>query len=615
MGARGLWQAVGVTVLAAVQVVGSGAAAPAQEAPGDELTLTLEVSTGLRDRQSVSYEVTGIPEVDSPRTEVWQCYDPVGAGVPVEEIEASCTLADSAIGGAPAVGGTVTVHEVHEPTPGGEVEVCSDEPADCSFVAFVRPQPGLPPGLSPAVVPIEVTPSPLVVTGVGLTEAAGAGTVDVRVAGAPGATLRLAQCVRYTDISRAESDCVPGPEIVLPAGGRAIVEMAVTATQDVDGQTFDCVFRPCEVTLFDPSGDALAGARIPGSPPSAEITLDRSSGLASGSLVHAQVESRGGDLYLAQCVASVLDGSVAPADGCAVVGQVVAPGVSGFEFRVFEEIITSPSGLTRVCADDPGGCIIALGRESGANSAYVPISFAGPAAVSLSPATGLLDGQPIDVEITGLAPGEEYLAQRCHSASDGWVGCELAEGVPPLMASDQGTVAFTVDAAQRFTGGHLFCRDRCSIGVTLSSQWAPVAHTGYTMAEGSITASPATDLVDGQTVTVSGTDLMATYPGPTTVFGPTGTWSLLQCDRAVLDDPSLYGVFVHCAAPPPGGPVEVPASTLTHELEVTATITRILGGTTDCTTTPRACVVALARLEQDSSTSLHTASLTFTPSP
>jgi hypothetical protein len=81
--------------------------------------------------------------------------------------------------------------------------------------------------------------------------------------------------------------------------------------------------------------------------------------------------------------------------------------------------------------------------------------------------------------------------------------------------------------------------------------------------------------------------------------------------RAVADDPTLSGVFTHCAAPPPGGPVAVPGSTFTASVEVAATIDRILSGTTDCAAVPGACVLALGRVEQDGSASVPAVPLAF----
>ncbi|HEV7762556.1 MAG TPA: hypothetical protein VGO78_26285, partial [Acidimicrobiales bacterium] len=57
--------------------------------------------------------------------------------------------------------------------------------------------------------------------------------------------------------------------------------------------------------------------------------------------------------------------------------------------------------------------------------------------------------------------------------------------------------------------------------------------------------------------------------------------------------------------------VTVDGSTLATTIDVQGTITRILGGTTDCTAAPGTCVVGLVRLEQDGSVSTHLAPVAF----
>jgi hypothetical protein len=131
------------------------------------------------------------------------------------------------------------------------------------------------------------------------------------------------------------------------------------------------------------------------------------------------------------------------------------------------------------------------------------------------------------------------------------------------------------------------------------------------MAAGSLSASPTTGLTDGQTVQVTGTDLMPTYAGPLRWIFPTGGWSLTECDAAVLDDPTLGGVLTHCSAAPTTRGVTVDGSTLATTIDVRATIPTILGGTTDCTAAPGTCVVGLVRLEQDRSVSTHLEPIAF----
>jgi hypothetical protein len=94
-----------------------------------------------------------------------------------------------------------------------------------------------------------------------------------------------------------------------------------------------------------------------------------------------------------------------------------------------------------------------------------------------------------------------------------------------------------------------------------------------------------------------------------------GSWGLGQCSAALLEDPTIAGVLRHCATPPGGGPVNVPipgAMPAPAPVEVQATVRPFLGGAPiDCTAAPGACVLAVARVELDGSTSVVSTPLTF----
>jgi hypothetical protein len=139
----------------------------------------------------------------------------------------------------------------------------------------------------------------------------------------------------------------------------------------------------------------------------------------------------------------------------------------------------------------------------------------------------------------------------------------------------------------------------------------PQASATFDMATGTLAVTPSSGLVDGQSVGVSGADLMPTYAGP--LIGPfaSGGWAVGQCDAAVLGRLTLIGVFVHCGLRPSFQRVTITGSTLEVTATAEASLVRILGGTTDCTTTPGACVLGLLRLEQDGSISHHLQPLTF----
>ena len=111
-------------------------------------------------------------------------------------------------------------------------------------------------------------------------------------------------------------------------------------------------------------------------------------------------------------------------------------------------------------------------------------------------------------------------------------------------------------------GGPRYCRSGCRVVVT--DEFLPRGGRGpasFAMAEGTLAAAPATGLADGDPITLTGSGLMATYDGPLFWIVETGEWVAAECDAALLDEPTLFGLFTHCAS---AGipPVTVPGSTL-----------------------------------------------------
>jgi hypothetical protein len=288
---------------------------------------------------------------------------------------------------------------------------------------------------------------------------------------------------------------------------------------------------------------------------------------------------------------------------------------------VAEEAIAAVDGSTVDCRARRVACVFALASDTG-TLATLPIGFRVDPVLTVAPDTGLLAGEPLTVSATGLVPGGRYSLLTCHDRPAGWfgdAGCAVAAAEAPVVtASDEGELTTTTPALQAFTepgGRRVVCRDDCSVLLVRAEPeyWYQYLVAGYAMAEGSLAASPATGLADGDPVAVTGTDLMATYDGPLVWFVRAGAWALGQCGAGIVDEPSVAGVFRHCAVPPGGGAVEVPGSTLSAELAVQATIAPLAGPPVDCRSAPGACVVTLARYEQDGGTTVLTTPLTFTP--
>jgi hypothetical protein len=239
----------------------------------------------------------------------------------------------------------------------------------------------------------------------------------------------------------------------------------------------------------------------------------------------------------------------------------------------------------------------------------VPVTFRPTPTFILDPAAGLLDGQAMSVTAPYLRPGDHRLVHCTDGACND-------ESVVVTVGSD-GLLSTTIPALQRFTATnsagprHVYCRAASCHVMFVDDGGNILARVPYEMATSFWRTSPATGLGDGQAVQISGNGLMPSYEGPTIWAFPTGGWALTQCDAAVLDDLSLVGVFTHCAAPPTTRDVTIEGSTLDTMLDVQSTITKILGGTSDCAASAGACVVGLVRLEQDGSLSSHLTPISF----
>ena len=112
-------------------------------------------------------------------------------------------------------------------------------------------------------------------------------------------------------------------------------------------------------------------------------------------------------------------------------------------------------------------------ESQGEYIASAPLTFRPQVSITLTPNSGLIDGQPITVELTGQVPGEVVTVSRCFSECDMLVQL-------PVPAS--GRVSTTVVARQQL-GDTGYCRRQCSI--TVDPGFSPT----YAMAEGRVTVA------------------------------------------------------------------------------------------------------------------------------
>jgi hypothetical protein len=232
-------------------------------------------------------------------------------------------------------------------------------------------------------------------------------------------------------------------------------------------------------------------------------------------------------LWVGQCAASVAETGDVDTGPCTEV-QAAAGTVFGseqVEVRATARLrFTGADGTEVDCSVSADACVYAV--ESHTSFATTPIAFPDRTIVTVSPVEGLLDGDFISVDGIGLRPGADYFAFVCKGAA---LEDVLVVGDLPCDPNTSGfgqadpatrRVGMDFPINQRFTddrGTHQICREGCQVVLAEDQKdgtLVPVEVTEVAMARGQITAAPATGLRNGQQVTVTGTELMPSYDGP-----------------------------------------------------------------------------------------------------
>jgi hypothetical protein len=590
-------RAVVARVALAVAVLAAGGVGLAEPTGAQVPPIVVEPSTGLVDGQEVTVTVNG------PQLFVTICDAEVGENPTLDDAVRHCGQEATVVGDERPAQLAYVVRSSFTAF-GGRVVDCGVEPGDCVISAAGLAASGF--------VSTPITIGPPVLTAALPGEPLGDDTpVAVTVRGAPGAVVTVAQCAYPTGATLAASRCGPGLALQVGADGTASESLAVTFEVGTGAGVLDCQAATCGLAAFDAGGALLRALPLTFQERLA-LAVQPAAGLTDGSLVLAIVTGhRDGGLGLLQCRAGAGPGDIATA--CTSVG-ITVPAGSNTEYLPVNAraSFTTGSGVEVTCDGEPGACVVALGASGTPQWAAVPVTFA---EVALAPsATGLHDGQPVTLSATGLIPDISYRVLRCDPTRA--PACEPEPDAPLVTSGADGTLEAETTAAQRFTSGPLggpeYCRDECTFRLAPDAWPLPWdISVPYAMAEGSVAASPSSGLADGDTVTLSGSDLMASYDGPPFwVFPSTGGWGIGQCGAGVVDDPTIVGVFTHCTVAPPGT-VDVAGSTATVEVPVASAFTSILGHEVDCASGPEVCVVVMARIEQDGSVSVHAAPVTF----
>jgi hypothetical protein len=608
MGLMGGGSGFGARVLVAVIVVSAGivaGSAPAAAAAAVEEPTVVLTSDRVFDGQRVGMDISHFP---SGWSAVVQCAGSVlEPDVPGTSV---CAIRQMLVSdGFPPSHVDWTVASTFTTYDGTRVVDCRTEPSGCvAGVATVSDPSDLTSIIAEAYVPITFLPGLRVTPHRLLTDGA---TVIVEADHVPAGTWSIAQCGQaVVDDPTAEqlaAWCGPATPVTVAGDGTFAAELTVhDPLTSRGGATVPCGVDGCVVALTSDDDPVVRGFGIVFGGPTLDV--EPATDIPEEASVFVTVGGAPYGAEVRQCVLPV--GDTLSSSRCDYPSYIPLDENGDAYTPIYPLSVMYLEGEPVDCRVED--CALVMFDASGERLVEpVPISFAPPPTLTIEPSEGLLDGQDMTVVAEHLAPNEAYFMAYCTE----WPICE-ALGTPEV--GPDGRVEMTVAARQQFTPVYLgapvspvYCRANCSIVLTRTVPVGRLYQVAYTMAEGDLSVTPATGLSDGQQVQVTGSELMPSYAGVPVGPFATGGWALTQCDRAVLDQADLFGVFTHCSVAPPTRAVTIDGSTLDTTLDVQATITKILGGTTNCTADPGACVVGLVRLEQDMSLSTHLMPVTF----
>ena len=202
--------------------------------------------------------------------------------------------------------------------------------------------------------------------------------------------------------------------------------------------------------------------------------------------------------------------------------------------------------------------------------------------ISVSPSTGLLDGAAVTVAGTGFAPGVTVHLVQCHTSM---VPGPCGENPFAAVSDSSGafTTNITVPRVLYFNFNPYDCAQFClieawtqgpgvdaSAGIEFDTTVPPPPSP-------SLRVDPATDLVDGQVVTVTGSHLPTDWPN--------GIGNIVQC-RADSDRPSTCDLTHDLTTYHPDSSGTVSAQLTVHRSITTGS------GVVDCTVAP-GCIILL----------------------
>ena len=254
-----------------------------------------------------------------------------------------------------------------------------------------------------------------------------------RLIGFPGREARVAECVLPLGDTLDASDCAGTQDVSLDTSGsqRSAALWANADLLTVAGaRRIDCRVEPCVIAGFSADGEPVAAAALRFRSPLG-ISLAPADGLIDGDAMTVTVNGLppSGEVALVHCMA----GSSSVAARCErplpALRRADSNGLVRATLLARQRLTTA--GGDGVCR---ASCTIAAVAADGSLIAEAPYVMASPS-VSVTPATGLTDGQLVTVAGSGLQPS--YAGPLIFLPTGGWslAQCDMAVGTAPNLTS------------------------------------------------------------------------------------------------------------------------------------------------------------------------------------
>jgi hypothetical protein len=210
--------------------------------------------------------------------------------------------------------------------------------------------------------------------------------------------------------------------------------------------------------------------------------------------------------------------------------------------------------------------------------------------ITVSPDTGLVDGQIVTVTAGGFTPGSTIASGQCPASAVGVTDPFELQRICGSVATwrevdGTGTTQFEMPVLRELPDGVDCAIDACIILVGDAFAGGPYVHAAISMVDepvvpAEVTVTPTSGLLDGQTVAVAGSGFTPNFPVLVT-----------QCSSAAAGVTDLVQLGYLCASPT-NADVGVDG-TFTFDLQVHREFAAVWGPVITCGVEAGDCVVAV----------------------